>query len=131
VQLAAANESQGTVEALAKYIQARRPGVSGYSARNLWRMSQFYETYRDQPKLSPLVTELDWTKNLLILSRCKRAEEREFYLRICHREDWPKRELERQLAGALTSKVAICDLQTTAPRTFCDRIGEATTNGER
>ncbi len=98
---------QGTVEALARYIQARSPGVTGYSARNLWRMSQFYETYWNQPKLSPLVTELDWTKNLLILSRCKREEEREFYLRICHRENWGKRELERQLAGALFERVVL------------------------
>src|SRR5262245_8412965 len=98
---------QGTVEALAKYIQSRRPGVNGYSPRKLWRMSQFYETYRNQPKLSPLVTELDWTKNLLILSRCKREEEREFYLRICHRENWGKRELERQLAGALFERMVL------------------------
>ena len=49
---------EGTVEKLAATIQRRYPGVSGYSARNLWRMSQFYETHRNQPKLSPLVTVL-------------------------------------------------------------------------
>ena len=92
---------QGTVEDLAATIQRRYPGVMGYSARNLWRMSQFYESYRGQPKLSPLVTELSWTHNLLIMSRCKRDEEREFYLRLCHRERWGKRELQRQLSGAL------------------------------
>ena len=92
---------EGTVEDLAATIQRRYPGVTGYSARNLWRMSQFYETYRDQPKLSPLVTELSWSHNLLIMIRCKRDEEREFYLRLCHRERWPHRELQRQLSGAL------------------------------
>ena len=45
-------------------------------------MRQFYETYRDDAKLSPLVRQLPWTHNLLILSRCKREEEREFYLRM-------------------------------------------------
>jgi DUF1016 N-terminal domain len=40
-------------------------------------MMQFYETYRAASKLSPLVKELSWTHNLLILSRCKREEERE------------------------------------------------------
>src|SRR3977135_3169491 len=29
---------KGTVEALAAYIQRRRPGITGYSASNLWRM---------------------------------------------------------------------------------------------
>jgi predicted nuclease of restriction endonuclease-like (RecB) superfamily len=98
---------QGTVEALAETIQRRYPGMTGYSARNLWRMIQFFETYRDQPKLSPLVTELSWTHNLLIMSRCKREEEREFYLRLCLREKWGKRELERQLAGALFERTVL------------------------
>lgn len=62
------------------------PNVRGYSARNLWRMMPFFEIYRDQPKLSPLVTELPWTHNLLIMSRCKRDDEREFYLRLATRE---------------------------------------------
>ena len=68
---------------------------------------QFYETYRAAPKLSPLVRELSWTHNLLIMSRCKREEEREFYLRFCHRERWGKRELERQLAGALFERTVL------------------------
>ena len=48
-----------------------------------------------------------WTHNLLILSRCKRPEEREFYLRLCQRERWGKRELERQLAGALFERTVL------------------------
>src|SRR5450432_3977627 len=57
---------QGTVKVLAETIQRRFPGMRGYSAQNLWRMRQFFETYRDQPKLAPLVRELSWTHNLLI-----------------------------------------------------------------
>lgn len=64
-------------------------------------MRQFYETYRADTKVSPLVTQLPWTHNLLILSRCKRAEEREFYLRLASSRQWGKRELERQLDGCL------------------------------
>ena len=102
---------QRTVEALAETIQRRYPGMMGYSARNLWRMSQFFDTYHDQPKLSPLVAELSWTHNLLIMSRCKRDEEREFYLRLCQREKWGKRELERQLAGALFERTVLSPLK--------------------
>jgi predicted nuclease of restriction endonuclease-like (RecB) superfamily len=98
---------KGTVEALAEHIRTRQPNALGYSARNLWRMMQFYETYRTSPKLSPLVRELSWTHNLLILNRSKREEEREFYLRVCHRERWGKRELERQLAGALFERTVL------------------------
>jgi predicted nuclease of restriction endonuclease-like (RecB) superfamily len=106
-RIAGGRWGEGTVEALAAYIQDRQPNARGFSARNLWRMMQFYETYRAQPKLSPLVRELSWTHNLLILSRCKRDEEREFYLRVCHRERWGKRELERQLAGALFERTVL------------------------
>lgn len=60
-------------------------------------MKQFYETYHQLPKLSPLVRELSWTHNLIIFSRCKTDEEREFYLRLCKKEKYNKRELERQI----------------------------------
>src|SRR5271170_2089798 len=49
---------KGTVESLAQHIQSRHPNARGYSASNLWRMSQFFETYRGLPKLAPLVREL-------------------------------------------------------------------------
>lgn len=106
-KIAAEQWGRRTVEALAVYIQRRRPGASGFSASNLWRMRQFFETYSGQPKLAPLVRELSWTHNLLIMSRCKRDEEREFYLRLCQRENWGKRELERQLSGALFERTVL------------------------
>ncbi len=37
-------------------------------------MRQFFETYQPTPKLVPLVRELSWTHNLLIMSRSKREE---------------------------------------------------------
>ncbi len=128
-RIAADRWGERTVEALAEYIQARQANTRGFSARNLWRMMQFYETYRAAPKLSPLARELSWTHNLLILSRCKRDEEREFYLRVCHRERWGKRELERQLAGALFERTvlspaklspAVTELHPDAAKVFKD-----------
>lgn len=46
-------------------------------------MIQFYETYRDNLIVSPLVTQLSWTNNLLILQGTKTIEEKEFYIRLC------------------------------------------------
>jgi predicted nuclease of restriction endonuclease-like (RecB) superfamily len=98
---------KGTVQVLAETIQRRYLGTSGYSAQNLWRMRQFFNTYREGSILSPLVRELSWTHNLLIMGRCKRDEEREFYLRLCLQERWGKRELERQLSGALFERTVL------------------------
>jgi predicted nuclease of restriction endonuclease-like (RecB) superfamily len=87
---------RGTVRALSEYIQRRQPGIGGFSPQNIWRMRQFFETYRGEPELSPLVRVLPWTHNLIILGQSKRPEEREFYLRMAIQERWGKRELERQ-----------------------------------
>ncbi|MEX0965957.1 MAG: DUF1016 N-terminal domain-containing protein [Bacteroidia bacterium] len=43
---------------LAKYIQNNEPEIKGFSDKNIWRMKQFYETYKDFPKLSPVVREI-------------------------------------------------------------------------
>jgi predicted nuclease of restriction endonuclease-like (RecB) superfamily len=108
---------KGTVESLSVAIQRRYPGMTGYSARNLWRMCQFFEIYRDQSKLAPLLRELSWSHNLLIMSRCKRDEEREFYLRFVSRERWSYRELQRQLSGALFERTVLSPVKLSTPLT--------------
>ena len=87
---------KGTIQNLGAYLQKAQPGIRGFSPQNIWRMRQFYEAYRVQPILSPLVRELPWTHHMIILSRAKMEEEREFYIRLAIREKWGKRELERQ-----------------------------------
>ena len=87
---------KGTVSELSAHIQQHQPGLRGFSAQNIWRMRQFFEAYQKKTILSPLVRELSWTHNLIILGQAKGPEEREFYLRLAVRERWSKRELERQ-----------------------------------
>ena len=88
---------KSTVTQLANFIQTQQPESKGFSDKNLWRMKQFYETYSDFPKLSALLRELSWTNNAMIFSRAKSEEEREFYLRLCKKENYTSRELERQI----------------------------------
>lgn len=100
-KIAAAEWGEGIVEQLAQHIATTQPGVRGFSAKNIWRMRQFFEAYSDSPILSALLRELPWTHNLTILSRSKRPEEREFYLKMAVQEKWTSRELERQFNAAL------------------------------
>ncbi len=88
---------ESVVGELADFIAKNYPDLKGYSDKNLWRMKQFYEAYSNQPKLSPLVRQLSWTHNMIILAKTKSLEEREFYLRLSIAESYSKRELERQI----------------------------------
>jgi predicted nuclease of restriction endonuclease-like (RecB) superfamily len=63
-------------------------------------MRQFYETYKDNEFVSPLVTQISWTNHLLILSGTKTIEEKEFYIALGVKEKYSKRELERQISSA-------------------------------
>jgi predicted nuclease of restriction endonuclease-like (RecB) superfamily len=75
----------------------RYPGQRGFTSRNLFRMRQFFEAYRANEKLSPLVTQLPWTHHLIILSQARPVEAREHYILAAIDQRWSKRELERQI----------------------------------
>jgi predicted nuclease of restriction endonuclease-like (RecB) superfamily len=95
---------RSVVENLAKDLRTEFPGVGGFSAANLWRIKQFYETYAHDEKLAPLVREISWTKNLIILERCKESAEREFYLRQTKRFGWTKNVLIHQIENVHTRR---------------------------
>ncbi len=95
------------VSELAIYIQQNEPELKGFSDKNIWRMKQFYESYRDYPKLSTVLREISWTNNMLILSRCKTFEEKEFYLKLVGQENYSKRELDRQITSSLFERSMI------------------------
>ena len=88
---------KAVVKTLAGDLQAEFPGRNGFSAQNLWLMRQFFNEYSDKPKLQPLVGEISWSHNLLIMARCKDDLEREFYLRASARFGWTKSVLQHQL----------------------------------
>jgi predicted nuclease of restriction endonuclease-like (RecB) superfamily len=95
------------VTELANFIQTHEPEIKGFSGKNIWRMKQFYETYKDFPKLSPVVREISWSHNLAIFSRCKTVEEREFYLKMAKQENYSFRDLERQISASLFERTMI------------------------
>lgn len=76
---------------------SREPGIRGYSSQNIWRMKQFYETYKDHPELSSLLRENTWTNNMHIVSKTKDYEEKKFYLELASKEKYQSRELARQI----------------------------------
>ncbi len=107
MKLLLAEWGDSVVTELAKYIQQNEPDIKGFSDKNLWRMKQFYETYKDYPKISTLLREISWSHNLAIFSRCKSSEEREFYLKLSKQESYSFRELDRQISASLFERTMI------------------------
>lgn len=99
-QIESAEWGDGVVKELADYLSRTEPELKGFSDKNLWRMKQFYEAYKEYPKLSALLRQISWTNNLTILSRAKTIEEKEFYLRLAIQEKYSTRELDRQINSA-------------------------------
>lgn len=106
-KIAAAEWGEGVVEQLAAHIARTEPGLRGFTRPNLYRMRQFFEAYQGDAIVSPLVRQLPWTHNLIILSQSKLPQEREFYLRLAAQEKWSKRELERQFKTALFERTVL------------------------
>jgi len=98
---------KSVVERLANDLQNEFPGVRGFSVQNLWYMRQFYLEYYDNEKLQPLVGEISWTKNLIIMARSKDPLEREFYIRMTHKFGWSKNVLIHQVENQSYEKTLL------------------------
>lgn len=117
---------QSVVKELASFIKQHEPELKGFSDKNLWRMKQFYETYRRSERLSALTRELSWTNNVLIFSRTKTVEEKEFYLKLTIEEKYSSRELERQINSSVFERTMIGNLKLSSlPREFEVDINKA------
>jgi predicted nuclease of restriction endonuclease-like (RecB) superfamily len=108
------------VEKLAADLRDEFPGLSGFSARNLWYMRNFYASYCQSERLQPLVAEIGWTHNLIILERCKDDLQREFYIRMTRKLGWTKNVLIHQIDNQTYEKTLLN--QTNFDRTVSEDI---------
>jgi hypothetical protein len=105
-RLANASWGDKSIKDLADFIGKNHPDLKGYDRRGMYRMKQFYDTYKNSSIVTPVVTQLQlsenqsnkiissplrqltdirntilaqisWTHHLIIFSRTKMEEERE------------------------------------------------------
>ena len=55
--------------------------MKGFNRAGIYRMKQFYETYKDNEIVAPLVRQISWTHNVMILGATNSIEEKEFYIK--------------------------------------------------
>lgn len=92
------------VQNLSFELQKEFPTMSGFSTTNLSYMVQFYKEYHSNVNLQPLVGEISWSKHIVILSKCKEAEERQFYIIATKKFGWTKNVLIHQIENKTFEK---------------------------
>jgi len=95
---------RSVVEKLASDLQAEFPGIGGFSVRNIWYMRSFYHEYAQNEKLQPMIAEIGWTHNLVIMEKCKDDLQREFYIRMTRNMGWSKNVLIHQIENQTYEK---------------------------
>lgn len=81
---------KSVVETLSKDLQNEFPGIQGFGSRNIWYMQQFFSEYQGNEILQPLVAEISWSKHIVIMTRCKDVQQRQFYILATKKFGWTK-----------------------------------------
>ena len=88
---------QKIIQQLSEDLQKEFPKNSGFSERNLKYMRKFYLEYKEKSKVQPMVAQIPWSHNLIILDKIKNNYEKEYYLRMILKNGWSKRILVHQI----------------------------------
>jgi predicted nuclease of restriction endonuclease-like (RecB) superfamily len=102
-----AKHGEAIAERLAADLRREFPSINGYSRRNIFYMREFYLAYNSFPKVQPLVAQIGWTHNLIILQRVKGELEREFYIRMTRKFGWSKNVLIHQIENQSYEKTLL------------------------
>ncbi|MBP7432506.1 DUF1016 family protein [bacterium] len=92
------------VENLSQDLRLEYPEIKGLSSSNLWRMLKFFNSYKENDKLAPLVREIGWSHNVAIFEKCKDDLEKEFYLRMTAKFGWTRDLLINQIESGSYEK---------------------------
>jgi len=115
---------KSVVMQLAKDLRLEFAGVKGFSDRNLWNMKSFFEAYNGNTKLQPLVAEIGWVQNCIIIEKCKNENEREFYLKQTKIKGWSKNDLIEKIKSNYYKKSLLVqnNFETTVSEELKSRV---------
>ena len=93
------NWGERIIDKLVDFMKGEYPTMKGFNRAGIYRMKQFYETYKNNEIVAPLVRQISWTNNVIILGSTNSMEEKEFYIKMCIKNKYSKRELDRQISS--------------------------------
>ena len=97
------------VDKLVEFMKREYPAMKGFNRAGIYRMKQFYETYKDNEIVAPPVRQISWTHNVMILGATNSIEEKEFYIRMCIKNNYSKMELDRQMSSGYFQRYMLYD----------------------
>lgn len=150
----------GVVNQFAAFLKESQPDLKGFDRRAIYRMVKFYETYSspefvaignpllksagiqtnaivriqspqfEETEALQILTLINWSSHLEILTGCKTYEERLFYIFLAYKEKLYVKELSRQiessvyehsLLGEKKQSLKLKETYPTAKQLFKDR----------
>lgn len=111
-----------TIDRLAKDLSSGVSNPSGFSARNLRYMKQFFETYRDTPILQRPVAKLPWGHNVTLIEKLSNNDQRLWYADQAIEHGWSRPILKLWIESDLYSRQgkAITNFKDTIPSVDSD-----------
>lgn len=92
------------IEQLAKDLTAAFPEMKGFSRRNLLYMRSFAEEWPDHEFVQQAVAQLPWGQNLLLLTKLKTREEREWYAAKAIEHGWSRNVMWHHISTQLLER---------------------------
>ena len=121
------------VEQLSLDLKKAFPGTTaGFSPQNLWYMRQFYLEYRDSPILQRLVGEIGWGANIVIMSKVKDPQARQYYIEATRDMGWTRNVLEIQIGSQAYERQVLenktHNFEKALPKHLSDQAGKTLKN---
>ncbi|MEO0942665.1 MAG: PDDEXK nuclease domain-containing protein [Cyanobacteria bacterium J06642_12] len=119
---------KAVVERLSADLKAEFPEMKGFSPQNLWLIRQFHTEYLNMPNLQPLVGEIPWSHNVLIVQRVKDEAARRYYLEETARLGWTRNVLLNQIkanAYEVSLQVGSHNFVAVLPQHLAEQADEA------
>lgn len=85
------------------------PNIKGFSERNLTNMKRYYLECKENENLRELTEHIPWSHNMLIFSKIKNEEQREWYIEQTAINGWSYDELGFQIKSDLYSRQVLGD----------------------
>ncbi len=98
----AAGWGDAVIGKIAQDLTRELGGVKGFSRRNLYRIKQWYSFYSNRKEfVPPLVAQIPWTHNALIIEKIKDQDTALWYARKTLENNWSRNVLATQIDSRL------------------------------